>query len=193
MCCLPGDDRLGSKRSHEPCGRAIFGITLPHQAPICAGANGLPRAHLVPVTVVAGLHGFFGEVAKRHLQVESLREEKRAQRSLATISPHRHVRMAQNLSVGIAGWESARVIAEELADTGFTGEYDTVDWNVPAGAWFYDASTPLDAISALAEASGGVVQSTPPRSPCACVRPIRRALGIGAPRHRITCCRRTLC
>ncbi|MBN5108799.1 hypothetical protein JY464_06890 [Stenotrophomonas maltophilia] len=55
----------------------------------------------------------------------------------------------------------AQLVAEELADTGFTSHYDTVDWTVPAGAWFYDASTPLDAISALAEASGGVVQSDP--------------------------------
>jgi len=55
----------------------------------------------------------------------------------------------------------AQLVAEELADTGFTSTYDTVDWTVPAGAWFYDASTPLDAISALAEASGGVVQSDP--------------------------------
>lgn len=55
----------------------------------------------------------------------------------------------------------AQLVAEELADTGFTGRYDTVDWNVPGGAWFYDASTPLDAISALAEAGGGVVQSDP--------------------------------
>lgn len=55
----------------------------------------------------------------------------------------------------------AQLVAEELTDTGFTSEYDTVDWNVPAGAWFYDASTPLDAISALAEAGGGVVQSDP--------------------------------
>jgi len=55
----------------------------------------------------------------------------------------------------------AQLVAEELADTGFTSQYDTVDWNVPGGAWFYDASTPLDAISALAEASGGVVQSDP--------------------------------
>lgn len=55
----------------------------------------------------------------------------------------------------------AQLVAEEVSDTGFTTEYDTVDWSVPAGAWFYDASTPLDAISALAEASGGVVQSDP--------------------------------
>lgn len=55
----------------------------------------------------------------------------------------------------------AQLVAEEVSDTGFATEYDTIDWNVPAGAWFYDASTPLDAISALAEASGGVVQSDP--------------------------------
>ncbi|WP_234412820.1 hypothetical protein [Stenotrophomonas sp. YAU14A_MKIMI4_1] len=55
----------------------------------------------------------------------------------------------------------AQLVAEELADTGFVSQYDTVDWLVPGGAWFYDANTPLDAISALAEASGGVVQSDP--------------------------------
>lgn len=55
----------------------------------------------------------------------------------------------------------AQLVAKEVSDTGFTTEYDTVDWNVPTGAWFYDANTPLDAISALAEASGGVVQSDP--------------------------------
>ena len=55
----------------------------------------------------------------------------------------------------------AQLVAEELADTGFASRYDTVDWLVPPGAWFYDANTPLDAISALAGASGGVVQSHP--------------------------------
>ncbi|WP_313456773.1 hypothetical protein [Stenotrophomonas sp.] len=55
----------------------------------------------------------------------------------------------------------AQLVNEELADTGFTASYDTVDWLVPAGAWFYDATTALDAISRLAEASGGVVQSDP--------------------------------
>lgn len=55
----------------------------------------------------------------------------------------------------------AQLVAEELVDTGFTSHYDTVDWTVPPGAWFYDGSAPLDAISALAEASGAVVQSDP--------------------------------
>lgn len=55
----------------------------------------------------------------------------------------------------------AQLVDEELADTGFTASYDTVDWTVPVGAWFYDGTTALDAISRLAEASGGVVQSDP--------------------------------
>lgn len=55
----------------------------------------------------------------------------------------------------------AQLVDEELADTGFTASYDTVDWLVPAGAWFYDALPALDAISRLAEASGAVVQSDP--------------------------------
>jgi hypothetical protein len=56
---------------------------------------------------------------------------------------------------------AAQLVAEELVDTGFSSTYDTVDWLVPAGAWFYDATPALDAISRLAEASGGVVQSHP--------------------------------
>lgn len=55
----------------------------------------------------------------------------------------------------------AQLVAEELVDTGFSSHYETVDWIVPQGAWFYDGSAPLDAISALAEASGAVVQSDP--------------------------------
>ncbi|CAM4154139.1 hypothetical protein STPA111741_02415 [Stenotrophomonas pavanii] len=55
----------------------------------------------------------------------------------------------------------AQLVAEELVDTGFSSHYETVDWIVPPGAWFYDSSAPLDAISALAEASGAVVQSDP--------------------------------
>ncbi len=54
---------------------------------------------------------------------------------------------------------AAQLVAEELADTGFSSTYDTVDWLVPPGAWFYDNTPALDAISRLAEASGAVVQS----------------------------------
>lgn len=55
----------------------------------------------------------------------------------------------------------AQLVDEELADTTFTATYATVDWEVPAGAWYYDSTAPLDAIARLAEASGGVMQSHP--------------------------------
>lgn len=56
---------------------------------------------------------------------------------------------------------AAQLVDEELASTGFTADYATVDWLVPPGAWYYDATTPMDAIARVAEASGGVVQSHP--------------------------------
>lgn len=56
---------------------------------------------------------------------------------------------------------AAQLVDDELQDTGFTAVYDTVDWLVPAGAWFYDATPPLDAIARVAESSGAVVQSHP--------------------------------
>lgn len=56
---------------------------------------------------------------------------------------------------------AAQLVDEELANTGFTADYATVDWLVPQGAWYYDATTPMDAIARVAEASGAVVQSHP--------------------------------
>ena len=55
----------------------------------------------------------------------------------------------------------AQLVDEELASTAYTAVYDTVDWLVPEGAWYYDGLTPLEAISRLAEAGGAVVQSDP--------------------------------
>lgn len=55
----------------------------------------------------------------------------------------------------------AQLVDEELAGTGYTATYDTTGWLVPAGAWYYDNTTPMDAISRIAEASGAVVQSDP--------------------------------
>jgi hypothetical protein len=56
---------------------------------------------------------------------------------------------------------AAQLVDEELTDTGYTATYDAVDWLVPAGAWYYDGTTPMDAIVRLAEASGAIVQSDP--------------------------------
>ncbi|WP_337055060.1 hypothetical protein [Pseudoxanthomonas sp. USHLN014] len=58
-------------------------------------------------------------------------------------------------------WSMAQLAAQEVQDTGYQVTYDTVDWQVPAGAWYYDGLAPLDALTRLAEASGAVVQSDP--------------------------------
>ena len=56
---------------------------------------------------------------------------------------------------------AAQLVDEELAGTGYVADYDTVDWLVPPGAWFYESTPPMDAIARVAAASGGVVQSHP--------------------------------
>lgn len=49
----------------------------------------------------------------------------------------------------------------EVAGTPITVDYGTVDWLVPAGAWYYDSLTPMAALARIAEAAGAVVQSHP--------------------------------
>lgn len=56
----------------------------------------------------------------------------------------------------------AQSLAEaELDLTGFTLDYDTLTWIVPAGAWAYDGLTRIGAVRKIAEASGAVLQSHP--------------------------------
>lgn len=56
----------------------------------------------------------------------------------------------------------AQSLAEaELDLSGFTLDYDTLTWIVPAGVWSYDRATPIAAIRKIAEASGAVLQSHP--------------------------------
>ena len=55
----------------------------------------------------------------------------------------------------------AQLVDAEVADSAVTAEYGTVDWLVPAGAWYYQGLTPMAAMLRLAEASGAVVQSDP--------------------------------
>lgn len=47
----------------------------------------------------------------------------------------------------------------EIAGTDIAVDYGTVDWLVPAGAWYYDGLTPMAALNRIAAASGAVVQS----------------------------------
>lgn len=56
---------------------------------------------------------------------------------------------------------AAQLVDEELLNTGYTADFDSPDWLVPAGGWYYDGQTPMDAIVRVAEACGGVVQSDP--------------------------------
>ena len=56
--------------------------------------------------------------------------------------------------------------SNELINTGFTLEWDTwtlgpPDWTMPAGAFSYQAQTPMQVIAALAETAGGVLTILP--------------------------------
>lgn len=54
----------------------------------------------------------------------------------------------------------AQSLAEaELDLTGFTLDYDTLTWLVPAGVWRYEGATPIGAVRAIAAASGAILQS----------------------------------
>lgn len=50
-----------------------------------------------------------------------------------------------------------QLVEDELELSGFGATYETVDWTVPAGAWSYDALTPVAAMRAVAGASGAVL------------------------------------
>lgn len=110
MVSVVGFSDRARQRPHEPCTEAVFGLPEPGEAPVVAWCCRGPVVQLLGGTIDARSDGLFGKLALNHDQVETLREEKRSQRSLATISPYRHVRMAQNLAVGVAGWEPARVV-----------------------------------------------------------------------------------
>lgn len=49
----------------------------------------------------------------------------------------------------------------ELEFSGFSLDWQAVDWLVPAGAFSYDNLTPLDAVAQIASAIGAVVQAHP--------------------------------
>lgn len=55
----------------------------------------------------------------------------------------------------------AQLAEYETVGTELSVSYDTVDWLVTGGAWYYDALTPISALTRLAEGAGAVVQSDP--------------------------------
>lgn len=52
---------------------------------------------------------------------------------------------------------AAGLVNDELVGTGFTAEWKTVNWAVPAGIHSYQSKTPLGAILSLVNAAGGVI------------------------------------
>lgn len=56
---------------------------------------------------------------------------------------------------------AAQLVDAELLDTGFTADWQTIDWTVPAGAWHYTDQTPIAAIVHAAAAVGAIVQTHP--------------------------------
>ncbi|WP_435105573.1 hypothetical protein [Arhodomonas sp. AD133] len=52
-------------------------------------------------------------------------------------------------------------LAEQELPTGWTLDWQLVDWLVPAGVWSYADRTPMAAITTLAEAVGGIIQADP--------------------------------
>lgn len=104
MCCFPGDNRLSSKRSHEPRGQVVLGLSQPRKPPILARWSWIPVVQLLRGAVDARPDVFVGDFALKHDHVEALRKEQRAQRYLAAVGPRQHVRVTQDLAVGVARW-----------------------------------------------------------------------------------------
>lgn len=65
-------------------------------------------------------------------------------------------------SAEVSAARTMRQLAEaEVDGTDVTVQYNSVDWLVPGGAWYYDSQTPMSALLRIASAAGAVVQSHP--------------------------------
>ncbi|WP_010325175.1 hypothetical protein [Marinobacterium stanieri] len=60
-----------------------------------------------------------------------------------------------------APYSAAALAGQELANTGFTLEWNATDWLIPGGAYSYENLSPISAIKRLAEAAGYMLQSHP--------------------------------
>jgi hypothetical protein len=60
-----------------------------------------------------------------------------------------------------AAYSAAALAEQELANTGFTLQWNAQDWLIPAGSYSYDQLDPIAAIKRLAEAAGYMLQSHP--------------------------------
>ena len=60
-----------------------------------------------------------------------------------------------------APYNASQLAELELQYTGWTIDWQTQDWLIPAGAYSYESLTPMSAIKRIAEAAGAIVQSHP--------------------------------
>jgi hypothetical protein len=60
-----------------------------------------------------------------------------------------------------AAYSAAALAEQELANTGFSLQWNAKDWLIPAGSYSYDQLDPIAAIKRLAEAAGYMLQSHP--------------------------------
>ncbi len=57
---------------------------------------------------------------------------------------------------------TAQQLAElEVEGTGWSVDWDTVNWLIPAGAWAYNSETPMSALVKIAASVGAVIQTDP--------------------------------
>ncbi len=60
-----------------------------------------------------------------------------------------------------AAYSAAALAEQELANTGFSLQWNAQDWLIPAGSYSYNQLNPISAIKRLAEAGGYMLQSHP--------------------------------
>ncbi|GAB0151735.1 hypothetical protein [Marinobacterium sp. BA1] len=60
-----------------------------------------------------------------------------------------------------AAYSAAALAEQELANTGFSLQWNAQDWLIPAGSYSYNQLNPISAIKRLAEAAGYMLQSHP--------------------------------
>lgn len=129
-------------------------LTIPIAAlPLVSPATG-------PVDIEISINGYVWV-----LRVTSFSDRRRFGSKTATIeASSRSIGLAQPASapssrIQTATRDASQLGDEELATTGWTLLWDTVDWSVPGGTWSYADLAPIEALVKIAEAVGARVET----------------------------------
>lgn len=129
-------------------------LTIPIAAlPLVSPATG-------PVDIEISINGYVWV-----LRVTSFSDRRRFGSKTATIeAASRSIGLAQPASapssrIQTATRDASQLGDEELATTGWTLLWDTVDWSVPGGTWSYADLAPIEALVKIAEAVGARVET----------------------------------